>query len=69
MLGEDQETCRACGDIWYSKWYKDGFCDKCQKDGTYEDFLFQRHISRIITITLRVVMIGVVALSLYFILK
>lgn len=66
---DEKEICRACGDEWYSQWYKEGFCHKCQNDGTYEDFQFQRHISRIVNIVGRVVLVGVVALSLYFLLK
>lgn len=67
MFGEDKEICRGCGDEWYSKWYKDGFCHTCQNDGTHEEFLWQRHIAKVVGITIKVVTCGLIVLSLYLI--
>ena len=42
---EPMETCRHCGDEWYSVHYKNGYCHSCQKKGLHmkgETIVFTR---------------------------
>jgi len=64
MFEEKQEICRACGDKWYSKWYKDGFCNKCQEDGTYDEYLYQLSISKLVNKIFTYLVIGLLATGL-----
>jgi hypothetical protein len=31
--GEEMADCKGCGENWYVKWHKDGFCQSCQEKG------------------------------------
>lgn len=50
---EDRETCIGCGENWYSKWFKEGFCQTCQKTGKYHNHKAEETFNRMIGYVVR----------------
>ena len=57
MAEDEMMTCVSCGNRWYAKWYKDGFCDTCQKNGTYASHKEYLRGQRIMTFAIKSILV------------
>jgi len=63
VFGEEKESCVACGDVWYSKHYKDGFCYNCQENGAHKQYLRDIELDRLVyTIIKRTIVVFILFL-------